>query len=188
MSIPRSVKELRSISGLFNNMRHFVQGYAEIVSPLHDLTRKNRNFELKKEYIEAIKEIRRILADDAMLFHFDPKRETRMLVDASDFAFGSILQQKDGDDYRSCHYYSARLVKYIKSYTISEKECFAVVAAVRKFQQYREGHEFTVVTDHHALCQLSKIAFRNQRIKRWQIEPSSYNSCMYRKSRVQARI
>ena len=63
-----------------------------------------------------------------------------VFTDASGFAIGAILSQVDdkGDEY-VC-FYASRLLKGAElQYGITEKECFAVVWAVKQFRVYLHG-------------------------------------------------
>jgi len=48
-------------------------------------------------------------------------------------------------------YFSQKVLARETRYTVTEKECLAVVEAVRHFAVYLLGADFTIVTDHEAL-------------------------------------
>ena len=100
--------------------------------------------------------------EDCLLVHFDPRKAVKLLVDASDHAVGGVLWQKE-DNWRPVAYYGQKLLKYHRSYTVTEKECLAVI----KFRPYLEGKEFTIVNDHHALSALRKAKYKLARLHRW---------------------
>ena len=55
-----------------------------------------------------------------------------------------------------------------------EKECLAIVWAVKKFMPYLYGTEFTLQTDHQPLVYLNKAKFLNDRIMRWAMYLQNY--------------
>lgn len=173
---PRTMKELQSILGMFNYFARYIEGYAKLAEPLYRLVRKERTFHIDSRDHQRIDEIKRILAADCMLSHFDFQKETRIAVDASGYAVGGILMQSEigKDDWRPIVYFDRKLQKYQINYSASEKECLAILIGIEANRHYLEGIEFTVVTDHHALCQLPNIKAKNSRLHRWSIALSAF--------------
>ena len=54
-----------------------------------------------------------------------------------------------------------------RAYPIIERECLAVVWAVKKFAYYLHGRKFRLQTDHFPLANLSKTQMKNPRVMRW---------------------
>ncbi|RVW67918.1 Retrovirus-related Pol polyprotein from transposon 17.6 [Vitis vinifera] len=74
-----------------------------------------------------------------------------LMCDASDFAIGVVLgQREDGKPY-VIYYASKTLNEAQRNYTTTEKELLAVVFALDKFRAYLVGSFIIVFTDHSAL-------------------------------------
>lgn len=61
-----------------------------------------------------------------------------------------MLQHIDGQE-RVIAYVSRLMNSAELNYSISEKECLALIWAIRKFRIYIWGNKIRVLTDHHAL-------------------------------------
>ena len=74
-------------------------------------------------------------------------------------------------------YASGSLNSTERKYTTTEKECLAIVWAVRKFQHFLLGALFTLETDHKPLewLESAKVSHaRSQRLERWSLELRAY--------------
>ncbi|GES92855.1 retroviral-like aspartic protease 1 [Rhizophagus clarus] len=82
-----------------------------------------------------------------------------LYTDASTFALGAILSQKNEDKKERVIAYASRtLGKHERNYGITELECLVVVWAVKHFHHYLHGQKFTVITDHAALRYLLNLS------------------------------
>ena len=79
-----------------------------------------------------------------------------------------MLQEHDGEKFPVL-YASRKLLEREKSYCVVEKECLAIVWAVKKLEPYLYGKEFELETDHQSL-----IYMQNGRIMRWALALQPY--------------
>ncbi|RVW12792.1 Retrovirus-related Pol polyprotein from transposon opus [Vitis vinifera] len=90
-----------------------------------------------------------------------------VICDASDFAIGAVLgQREDGKPY-VIYYASKTLNEAQRNYTTIEKELLAVVFALDKFRAYLVGSFIIVFTDHSALKYLLTKQDAKARLIRW---------------------
>jgi hypothetical protein len=86
-----------------------------------------------------------------------------------------VLAQKDEHGKEHAVAYASKMLKNSELYwTVTEKECFACVWAIKRFRIYLLGNKFTVITDHSALSWLMNIKDPNGRLARWSIYLQAY--------------
>ncbi|GJW86522.1 reverse transcriptase domain-containing protein [Tanacetum coccineum] len=91
----------------------------------------------------------------------------KLMCDASDFAIGAVLGQKDGKIFHPIYFASKTLNSAQQKYTVTEKELMAVVFAFDKFRSYLILSKTIVHTDHSALKHLFKKQDAKPRLIRW---------------------
>ena len=75
-----------------------------------------------------------------------------METDTSDKEISAVLQIHTPDGFLPVVYESQMLTASEKNYTIHDKELFAIIHALKKWQAYLEGvDKVTVLTDHKSL-------------------------------------
>ena len=77
-------------------------------------------------------------------------------TDASDFAIGAVLSQKQNGVERVIAYASRSLDKREQNYCVTRRELLAIVHFLKYFKQYLLGRKFKIRTDHAALTWLRK--------------------------------
>ena len=91
-------------------------------------------------------------------------------------AVGAVLAQKDvyGQE-KVVFYLSCKLTNAQQKWSTIEKEAFAVIYALKKFDAYLHGASIIIKTDHKPLRSLFKSEIKNTKLQRWAIQISEYN-------------
>jgi hypothetical protein len=91
----KSVKQVQSTLGVYGYHHIFIPGYANIVRPLNDLLKKDAMFEWKPEHTEAMDQLAYAVSINPVLQRPNYDRPFFLEVDASQYATGAVLSQKD---------------------------------------------------------------------------------------------
>jgi len=151
MPAPTDVKTLRSFLGTINYLRLFINDYARRVRPLQHLLGKVPWKWTEKEQ-SAFDSVRESVTSALPLYHLDHSLQTILRTDASDVGLGGhLLQIDDTGKERTIGFVSKTFNTQQAAWTTTEKEGFAVVYCLRKFEPYLMGMKFEVQTDHSAL-------------------------------------
>ena len=184
--VPKTVKEVKSFLGFTGFYRRFIQDYAAIARPLHDLTigyyakgcerKKVRpgipilslssdiSEKWKSEQQEAFDKLKECLISDPILTLADKTQPFELHVDASGVGLGAILYQNQ----KVIAYASRGLNKTEANYPAHKREFLALKwAMAEKFSDYLLGSKVTVVTDNNPLCYLLKNAKLDATSHRW---------------------
>ena len=183
---PTKVHDVQSWLGLANYYRKFVKNFSEIAKPLTNLLKKGTPFIWDEKCDKAFTEMKQRLIEPPLLGYPSFDHPFTLYTDASGFSLGAVLSQQIGDQPEKVIAYAGRDLKPNElKYSTTEKECLALVDAVKRFSHYLEGRRFTVVTDHHSLKWLMQNQDNNSRLQRWALRLQAYDfEITYRPGRV----
>ncbi len=173
---PQTKKEVRSFLGLTGYYRNYIPNYAAIATPLTDLTKKGspNKVEWGDSQQKAFESLKCHLMNRPILRLPDMTKDFILRTDASDQGVGAVLLQECCNQLFPISFASKKFADREKRYSTMEKECLALVWAVKKFQVYLYGRTFTLQTDHQPLVYLDKCKVENARIMRWALFLTSY--------------
>ena len=98
-----------------------------------------------------------------------------VMCDASDFAIGAVLgQREDGKPY-VVYYARKTLNEAQRNYTTTKRELLAIVYALDKFRAYLVGSIIIIFTNHSALKYLLIKQDANARLIRWVLLLQEFN-------------
>ena len=165
--VPTCVSEVRSFLGTASYYRKYIQGFADIASPLTNLTKKNQKFVWTEKCQSAFERLKEALVSAPILAY--PTKEGRFVLDtdASATAIGAVLSQiQDGEEkviaYANCALSSSR-----QNYCTTYRELYAVVRFVKYFSHYLWGRPFLVRSDHSSLKWLKNFKQPEGIVARW---------------------
>ena len=166
----KDVKQVRSTLGVLGYQRPFIKNFAAIARPLHDLTKKDTPFEWTQECTDALEQLIQAVTSEPVLYQPDFAKQFELEVDASLFAVGAVLFQRDEEGRRRpISYFSQALNPAERNYDIWDREFLAMIWGLKHSRHLLVGspHKVIVLTDHENLahyCHPQKI---NRRVARY---------------------
>ena len=174
--VPKTQQEVRSFLGMCNYYRKFVKSYSNIASPLTNLLRKDEPFKWTDKCQDAFTNLKKRLTSAPILAYADMNKTFTITCDASDTAIGYILSQEDDQRRSRVIAYGGRSLSHTeKRYHTTEKECLAIVNAIKANDTYLAHNRFIIYTDHKALCWLQNTKHKSGRLSRWAMALQHYN-------------
>uniref|UniRef100_A0A1X7T894 Reverse transcriptase domain-containing protein n=2 Tax=Amphimedon queenslandica TaxID=400682 RepID=A0A1X7T894_AMPQE len=178
MARPQTKKDVRTFLGITGYYRRFVQDYASIAEPLTELTRKKlpeRVIWSEKAEL-AFQKLKTALTTAPLMKNPNFNQPFILQTDASGVGVGAILSQGEENlDEGPVAYFSKKLLPREQAYSTVEKECLAIILAIKHFSAYLIGRSFIIQTDHRALQWLHKFKEKNARLTRWSLILQPYN-------------
>lgn len=172
---PTKVRDVREFLGLVGYYRRFIDNFSKIAKPLTVLTSKSATFEWGDDQQEAFRKLRDKLLAAPVLCYPDFETPFVLATDASQYALGAVLSQRKNGVERPVAYASRQLNRAEQNYSATERECLALVWAVRHFRCYLYGRHFQIVTDCRPLRWLMNVRDPGSRLARWNLQLQEYD-------------
>nr|GEX99442.1 reverse transcriptase domain-containing protein [Tanacetum cinerariifolium] len=148
---PTTVKGIRSFLGHAGFYCRFIKDFSKRARLVTRLLKKDTPFIFSQECVVAFQTLKIKLTEAPILIAPDWNMPFELMCDASDYAIGAVLGQRQDKHFRPIHYASKTMIEAESKYTTTEKEMLAVVYGFEKFQSYLIMNKSIVYTDHSAL-------------------------------------
>ena len=148
---PTIVKRVRKFLGHVGFYRRFIKDFSKLAKPLCELLVMDTKFIWDDRRQQSFEELKQFLTTTPIVRAPNWKFPFEVMCDASDFAIGAVLGQREYGKLYVIYYASKTLNEAQRNYTTIEKELLAVVFALEKFHAYLVGSFIIVFTDHSAL-------------------------------------
>ncbi|KZR96399.1 Uncharacterized protein APZ42_009279, partial [Daphnia magna] len=156
-----------------------------IARPLTSLTKKDIPFIWGTDQVSSFNALKAALTSAPVLAHPNYELPMEILPDACGFGIGGVLAQRIDGVERPVAYASRLLSKSETDYSITEKECLALVWCLTKFRCFVWGCQVKVITDHQALCWLMSKRDLAGRLARWSLSLQEYDiTIVYRSGKT----
>lgn len=177
---PTTVSELRSILGMIGYFQNYIRNYACIAAPMTDLLKGQANARRKNKVTSiqwtpqcqvALDTLVQALKDITLNVPMDGD-ELIVETDASDHAIGGVLMARRDNKLLPIQFVSKKLSGPQVRWAIREKEAYAILHCLKKFDRFVRPVSFTVITDNQSLKWLFEA--RTGKLARWAIFMSEY--------------
>ena len=173
---PTCKKDVQKFNGFCNFYRRYVKGYSRIAKPFTRLM-GDTPFQWGAEERKAFEEVKKRIASKEVITLPTPHDKYRVEVDASGYAIGGVLSQKQNDKWRTVAFISRTMSPAELNYDIYDKELLAIIYALEEWRPYLLDAEepFEIWTDHKNLSYFRKPQRLNSRQARWYLKLQDYN-------------
>lgn len=153
---PKTKKNVRQFLGKINFYHKYIRNSARLLEPLHNLLRKNTEFQWNEKCETSFQEAKNCLCTSPVLTIFDRTLPILIYTDASIEGIGAVLKQKQlNGEILPVAYFSKKLNTAQKKKKAIYLECLAIKEAIKYWQYWLIGSKFIVFSDHKPLENLN---------------------------------
>jgi transposase InsO family protein len=173
---PTCVADVRSVLGCFGYYRQYLPKFAERVESITRLLKKGAIFIWTDEMTVICRQLAVDLATAVLVIPVEGDR-FKIETDASSVAVGAILSVGQGTEWRPVEFASKTLQPAQRNWAVREKEAYAIIWAVAKFDSFVRGRKFDIYTDHESLQFL--MTATEGKLARWACRLAEYDFCVH---------
>ena len=168
-----------------NFYHRFIESFAKMSKPLSDLTKKDSTWTWGVEQQNAFEALKKAFTTAPVLRIPNDEDPFKLSTDASDFATGAVLSQKNMQTnlWHPVAFFSKLLDVHEKNYEIYDKELLAVIRGLEEYRHHLEGHphKTEIWSDHQNLTFFRTAQKLTRRQARWALFMTCFNFVLYHK-------
>ncbi len=146
---PKNVRDIHKFLGFCNFYQWFIRGFSQIAKPLNNLLKKGAKWDWNKEAQAAFKRLRERICAEPVLIQPDQRKPFEVEVDASNYAVGAVLMQRDEKGvFHPVAFFSKTMNEVQRNYDVYNKELLGLREMFRHWRQYlhQAAHKVKVHT------------------------------------------
>ena len=149
----KNMDEAHQILELLGYYKSFTPAHADITIPITNLLQKNVPFVWSQQCQAVLDYVKEIFCSKPILQFPNPNKDYVLYTDTSNNAYSGVLcQLQDYDkDIRPVGYFSGIFTAQNKSWCDTEKEAYAMLKSIQRFDYCLRGVRCTIRCDHKPL-------------------------------------
>ena len=174
---PDTKKQMKSFIGLISYYRAYIPNLAETIKSLTDMTKKSHTIKLQPgaEELLAFETSKKQLISYPVLRCPDFTKPFIVESDASNVAIAGCLVQNFEDGLHPIAYTSCKLTPTQRNWSVIEREAFAIIHSLKKFDSFILGRPIYIITDHNPLIFITEVNPDNAKLVRWRLSLARYH-------------
>ncbi|KAF1317995.1 reverse transcriptase, partial [Globisporangium splendens] len=152
--VPKTKHQMESFLGTTVYVSRFCKDCAQFSGPLHEALKGKRSKDtvrLDNNQLQCFEELKRRLSAPPVLALPDFDKPFGIRMDASNYAVGGVLFQKEGGIEHPIAFTGRKTKAAELNYPVQEQELLAIMHALRVWRIYLVDKPFMVETDHKSL-------------------------------------
>ena len=167
---PTSVQGVCKFIGFINFYCQWIPGFTNITQPLHNLFQKNQPWQWTENKQHAFKLLKLQVSQAPVLMHANPDKQFQMETNASNYAYGAVLSQKQANNHHHLIGFMSKSMNPAEwNYGILDKEALAIIKGLQNWRHWLKCMKppVQILTDHKNLKYFAKPQVLNRQQMRW---------------------
>jgi hypothetical protein len=185
---PHTVHDVKRLLGILGYYHSYIHHYSELMAPIFELLKRSSGSKKSNqatkitwttEHEQVTQEAINRLKASVLALPLESD-EFVLETDASNISVAATLQcrKKDGT-LAPVEFASKKLTATERRWPIRDREAFAIIVGLKKFDTYLRGRSFVVHTDHKSLKWM--LDAKEGRVARWASRLTEYDITIYHK-------
>ena len=179
LQAPSDRKSLQSLLGFFGYNRKWIPQYAALTKCMYQLLQKGKPFHWTKECDQNLLYLKEAVRNSITLAVpdlYDSQKSYELVIDGSKYGMGAHLSQVINGTRRVIGYFSKAIPSHKREWSQTKLELLTLFHAIKFWDPYLRGTDFSVKTDCLSICSLDTIFRKNDANLRRKVQALAHYS------------